>query len=148
MFRSIINTFKELRYILSSLCAFVIDNTLYYVFVHLVFGRSSTMGAVLASTLAYIIARLLSSFANFNINYFFVFTRDNSYKSAMGKYYLLAFPQAAVSLVLLDVIIANADFGSDTLKLIVKIFIEAVLFVISYIIQNKWVFVKKRQDKE
>ena len=148
MFKSIINRFKELRYILSSLCAFVIDNTLYYVFVHLVFGRISTIGEVLASTLAYIIARLLSSFANFNINFFFVFTRDNTYKSAMGKYYLLAFPQAAVSLLLLDVVIANAHFGSDTLKLIVKIIIEAILFVISYIIQNKWVFVKKRPDKE
>ncbi|MDO4982215.1 MAG: GtrA family protein [Eubacteriales bacterium] len=148
MLKKLFEKYSGIRYILSSFAAFLVDNSLYYVFLHFVFGRLHSISAVASSTFAYIVARVLSAFMNFNCNYFFVFTRDNSYKNALFKYFCLAVPQALVSMLLLDIVIANADFGNDLIKVTVKILIEAILFVISYLIQNKWVFVKKKQSRK
>lgn len=147
MLKKLFFKYSALRYILSSFASFLVDNALFYVFLHWIFGRIYSISAVVTSTLSFVFARIISSFMNFNCNYFFVFTRDASYKNALIKYYCLAIPQASVSLLLLDIVIVNANFLNDIIKVAVKILIETVLFVLSYLIQNKWVFVKKK-DKE
>ena len=145
MLKKLFIKYSALRYVLSSFASFLADNLFFYVFLHFIFGKMNTIGSVLASTLSFVFARLLSAFMNFNCNYYFVFARDNTYSNALFRYFCLALPQAAVSLLLLDVVIANADFPNDILKVAVKICIEAILFVISYLIQNKWVYAKKKK---
>ena len=133
-----------LRYVFSSVASWVVDNALYYLLLHFVFGPMASLGAVLASTLAQVPARIASSFFNYNVNYFFVFDRQEDYRRALVKYYCLCIPQAAVSVLLLDVAIKSISLSDDLLQTGLKILIETVLFAISYLIQNKWVFGKKQ----
>jgi len=133
---------QSVRYAISSVLAWVVDNVLYYVML-IPFGAIAALGAVAASSAAQVLARVLSSFFNFNMNNFFVFKSCGDYKQALIKYYCLCIPQAAVSVLLLDVMINGLVLESNLLKLGIKIVIEAVLFVLSYFIQHKWVFIHK-----
>lgn len=133
------------RYVFSSVASWVVDNALYFLLLHFVFGPIASLGAVLASTLSQVLARVASSFFNYNVNYFLVFERGEDYRRALVKYYCLCIPQAAVSVLLLDVVIKNMTVSNDLLQTGLKILIETVLFAVSYLIQNKWVFGKKKQ---
>ena len=140
MLKRFFNKYPSARYVLSSISAWLADNGLYYLLLHTAF---SGMDAVKGSTASQLIARVVSSFFNFNCNKFFVFREKGNYAASLLKYYLLCIPQAAVSVLLLDVVIANMTVHSDLLQTGIKIVIEGILFVVSYFIQNKWVF--KRQ---
>jgi len=140
MLKRLFDKYSSLRYVLSSAAAWAVDNGLYYLMLHFGLFGMGTMGAVQASTEAQLIARVVSSFFNFNCNKFFVFKEKGNYGPSLLKYYMLCIPQAAISVVLLDVVIANMTTHNDLLQTGLKIVIEGILFVISYFIQNKWVF--------
>ena len=142
MLKKLFEKHSSLRYILSSAASWAVDNGLYYVLLHFCFAGRGTQ-QVAASTAAQVIARVFSSFFNFNCNNFLVFRNQGSYGKALFKYYCLCIPQAAVSVLLLEVVIAGMSIPNDLVLTAVKIGIEAVLFMISYFIQNKWVFRKK-----
>ncbi len=143
MLKKLFTNHSSLRYAVSSAAAWIVDNGLYYILLHFVFSAFS-MTEVMMSTVSQIIARVVSSFFNFNCNNFFVFHGDVKYGKAFLRYYCLCIPQAAISVVLLDIVIKNMTLHSDLLQTALKIIIEGILFVISYVIQNKWVFGKKR----
>lgn len=117
------------------------DNALYYLLLHFVFTDNS----IAASTISQIIARAFSSFFNFNCNYHLVFKSEEKYGSAALRYYCLCIPQALVSVLLLDVLIVEMNIESDFVRTVCKIAIEAAIFAVSYIIQNKWVFKNKTE---
>ena len=127
------------RFLLSSLCAFLIDNALYY-------GLLSVLGMEKRYPV-YVLARMASSFCNFNINRFFVFRTMDSYGKELFRYYCLCVPQALVSFLLVNLVQRLANAGSPGIATVIKILVEAVIFLISYFIQKKWVFGKKKTEQ-
>ena len=123
------------RYAVSSVCAFIVDNGIYYFL--LCFLGMAHKG------LSQIIARGFSSFFNFNMNKFYAFRTKESYGKECLKYYCLCIPQAIVSYVLVNGADALLNVSSPGLATFVKIIIETVIFFISYYIQKKWVFNRK-----
>ena len=133
------------KFLLSSGAAFLIDTILLYVLLKL-FGER--WGA-LAPTIALTIARLVSSFVNFNANKSFVFQNKGHYKRAMLRYYILCVIQYAVNAALLNGLVALASRAaghtiSAGLTTLIHIFVMTVLFFISYPIQREWVFSEKK----
>ena len=133
------------KFLLSSGAAFLIDTILLYVLLKL-FGER--WGA-LAPTIALTIARLVSSFVNFNANKSFVFQNKGHYKRAMLRYYILCVIQYAVNAALLNGMVALASRAaghtiSAGLTTLIHIFVMTVLFFISYPIQREWVFSEKK----
>ena len=131
---------KGIKYVFSSVSAWAVDNGLYWVLIQLI--------GMELSPLAQAIARVASSLYNFNMNKFFVFRSTDNYWKDFLRYYCLCIPQALVSMFILTVLIGRMNITSTTLALAVKLVIEAVIFVLSYVIQNKWVFKSKTEDEE
>ncbi len=129
------------RYIISAICSWIVDNGLYLLLLSLLGMRFST--AAMASTAAQVIARALSSIFNFNMNDLYVFRSKENYWKAMGKYYCLCLPQTFVTVVCLTALISALNISVPIIATLVKIILELVIFIISYFIQNKWVFKKK-----
>ena len=132
------------KFLLSSGAAFLIDTILLYVLLKL-FGER--WGA-LAPTIALTVARLVSSFVNFNANKRFVFQNKGHYKRAMLRYYILCVIQYAANAALLNGLVALASRAaghtiSAGLTTLIHIFVMTVLFFISYPIQREWVFSEK-----
>ena len=148
MLKRLFNKYSELRYVLSSVLSFAVDTVLYYVFNHFLFGTLFPMGEVGSSTLSLAAARLLSSFFNFNMNNYVVFRHGSeNYGSSLLKYYCVCIPQLLASEFLLSGAIALFGIENDILQTAVKVIVDGFLFVLSYFIQNKWVF-SKNSDKE
>jgi len=129
------------RYIVSAVCSWIVDNGLYLLLLSMLGMRMSTAAA--ASTLAQVIARALSSVFNFNMNDLYVFRSKENYWKAMGKYYCLCLPQTFVTVVCLTALVSVLHISMPIIATVVKILLELVIFIISYFIQNKWVFKKK-----
>lgn len=136
-----LTTGSGFRYIVSAVLSALVDNGLYFLLLTLL-GASFTTAA-LASTVAQLIARALSSFFNFNMNDLYVFRSRENYWKAMGKYYCLCLPQTFVTVVCLTGLIAALNVHVPIIATGVKLLLELVIFILSYCIQNKWVFKKK-----
>lgn len=120
---------------LSSTASAIIDLLLFYLLNKLcggIFGGLS----VLIST---VIARAVSSFANFSINRSQVFDFDGNSKKAVLRYYALAIPQMLVSAGLVS-LLSLAFSANPEIKTVLKLVVDVVLFFISYRIQQTWVF--------
>ncbi len=120
---------------LSSTASAIIDLLLFYLLNKLcggIFGSFS----VLIST---VIARAVSSFANFTINRSQVFDFDGSSKKALLRYYALAIPQMLVSAGLVS-LLSLVFSANPEIKTVLKLLVDVVLFFISYRIQQTWVF--------
>lgn len=126
------------RYLLSSLMAFAIDNGLYYLLL-CGFGISYRL-------LFQIISRIVSSFANFNVNKFYAFRTIKTYGKELVRYYTLCIPQTAISCILVNGVDALFRVNTPGIATAVKICIETVLFFISYFIQKKWVFSRNNKN--
>ena len=96
-----------------------------------------------ATPVSKVLARILSSFFNFNVNNRLVFQSSEPYGKALFKYYCLAVPQLLVSTVLLTWITGLLAVKGATLITGVNIVIDGILFVLSFFIQKFWVFRKK-----
>ena len=136
-----LTTGSGFRYIISALLSWVVDNGLYLLLLSAFVVKFSTAAA--ASTAAQLIARVLSSVFNFNMNKLYVFRSKENYLKAMGKYYCLCLPQTFVTVVCLTGLVALLDISMPHIATAVKLVLELVIFVVSYFIQNKWVFKKK-----
>lgn len=123
------------RYIISAILSWVVDNGLYLLLLSLM-GMGFT-------TAAQLIARVLSSLFNFNMNKLYVFRSKENYWKAMGKYYSLCVPQTFVTVVCLTALLNVLNISVPLVATAVKLALELVIFVISYYIQRKWVFRKK-----
>ncbi|MBO5358530.1 MAG: phosphodiester glycosidase family protein [Clostridia bacterium] len=120
---------------LSSTASAIIDLLLFYLLNKLcggIFGGLS----VLIST---VIARAVSSFANFTINRSQVFDFDGNGKKALLRYYALAIPQMLVSAGIVS-LLSFVFSANPEIKTVLKLAVDIVLFFISYRIQQTWVF--------
>ena len=130
-----------IKYSLASLSSFALDTGLFYLFKRFVFGGLGAW-ADLACTVA---ARAISSFYNFNVNNRLVFGHRGEYGKALGRYYLLAVPLMLASAGLVSLLDRSLGVTAPGLSTAIKVCVDTVLFLASYLIQKKWVFKKKEE---
>ena len=126
------------RYVISGILSWLLDNLLYFGFMSSGLGLGIAAAAV--SLRSQVLARVLSSFFNFNMNTFYVFRSKENYWKAMLKYYCLCLVQTFVSVVCLTALISALSITVPAIATGVKVVLELVIMFMSYYIQNKWVF--------
>lgn len=131
------------KFLMSSLGSTLIDLGLFYLIMRF-FGAAMGKYAELAST---VIARVFSSFANFNTNNKVVFGNKGKYGRALLRYYCLCIPQMLVSAGLVTLINGLLSNSAPFIATLIKFAVDTCLFFISYHIQREWVFSQK-QDKK
>ena len=136
------------KFLLSSVASFVIDTALIYLFLWLsaslfkVDFNLQSKDKVLFTALAMILARLISSAFNFAVNRKFVFEAKSPIKKDIVKYYSVAIPILALSLVLTSLLEGIAVFNSPFMITLLICAVNCCLYVLSYFLQKKWVFKK------
>ena len=136
------------RYALSSVASFFVDSAGVYLLTLLLGGMGVHDPAL--SAVSTVGARAVSSLINFFINKKLVFESKVSTGKAMLRYYALAIPQLAVQW-LLDQGLYTLLGVSETaagLRTLIHILVMCVLFIASYLIQQRWVFSAKNSNKE
>ncbi len=145
-FRPIVDSVRIYRFILayclSSCISAVIDEGIFFIlslFVNI---------GVFTKLFNVVIARAVSSLTNFTINKTKVFNKGESTGKALIKYYTLAVPQMLLSVGLLYFFTWLVGLTGITvgvwLTTIIKVIIDIVLFLISFRIQQNWVFVSSK----
>ena len=96
----------------------------------------------LLGTVATVGARVVSSLLNFYMNKKLVFQAKVNTFTAMIRYYALAIPQLIVQSVLNQAVYTLFSIGSNQpgLRTIIHIVIMTILFIVSFTIQQCWVF--------
>ena len=127
------------RYTLSSMVSAVID-TGGFAFFSWFFGKFLS-GLALTAT-AGIIARIISSLLNFFMNQKLVFQTKVDTKKAMVRYYCLALPQMAAQVLLTQGVYALFAIpdSANFLRTVIYAVVMTVLYFLSYVIQQRWVF--------
>ena len=93
-------------------------------------------------------ARVVSSLINFFMNKKLVFQTDVPTGQAMLKYYMLALPQMAAQVLLTQGVysLLNIPDSSTGVRTLIYVAVMAVLFIASFMIQQRWVFAPKKQN--
>ena len=117
------------RYLASALASFAVDYALYYLLMN---------AAGFSRFMSYALARLVSSQVNYRLNRYTVFSGRGG-KNAMAKYYALAVVQGALGAGLVELLPRVWPVSGQ----IVKIPVDIVLFIISFVIQRDFVFREK-----
>ncbi len=128
------------KFILSSLGTTLLDLICF----HFLFRWLSPSAGSYAELLATVIARLISSFTNYNINNKAVFKNRGSYRKSLFRYYCLAVPQMLVSAGLLTAINRLLGNSVPILTTLLKMLVDTALFFASHGIQREWVFKKNK----
>jgi len=133
--RDSIRIYKQiLKYILSSVGSFVIDNTIFFVMMLFIVG--SKYDTVVST----VVARVISSLCNYTFNKKLVFGNNTSNAKTLLKYYSLCIPQMLVSAGFVTLLSDLMSAESAGIITVIKLIVDTVLFVCSYFIQKKWVF--------
>ena len=132
-----------LKYSLSSVAAWVIDNGLFLLFKTLLGVR---LGGA-ADLVCVVIARAVSSFFNFNVNNRLVFEHRGSYGRSLLRYYCLAIPVMLSSAGLLTLADRLLGVTAPLLSTCIKIVIDTALFLVSYFVQKHWVFPHRKNEE-
>lgn len=136
IYRVILGTF--FRYLLSSLSASLIDLGIFAVCSQLLFSGWELGRNVFCAT---VIARIMSSLYNFSVNRRLVFGASGNITGMMLGYYILVVLQMGCSAAF--VYILTKCLGGWSVP--VKILVDSCLFLVSYQIQQRWIF---RDQKE
>ncbi len=142
-FRPIVDSLKIysvfLKFLLSSGISFVVDLSVFTLCTKLLGFRSISQKIIFAT----IFARLISSLFNYKMNKNVVFQSNGSSKHSLIKYYVLCVIQMACSAILVTSLYKILKID----EVIIKVIVDAFLFMISFRIQKAWVF-NKSIDKE
>ena len=130
---------QPLLYLLGSVLSWVVDVGGFYVLNLLLRGVLGTAVGPVCNVLA----RVVSSFFNYNYNYLVVFDRGQPYGKAMFRYYCLAVPVLLVSTFSLTMITRLLNISSPNGATAVKVVVDGLLYVVNFFIQKYWVFRKK-----
>lgn len=120
----------------SSVASCLIDYLLFTLLILLLEGKVS-LG--LEIFLATFLARAVSSVFNYCMNRKAVFRSDASVKKTLSKYYVLCALQTACSYLLVYLLSFLSQAG-PALELLFKILVDMILFLLSFRIQQGWVF--------
>ncbi len=135
------------RYTLSSLTSAVVDTGMYSFLSWALKGLLS--GLALTAT-AGIAARVVSSLLNFFMNKKLVFKTNVSTGKAMLRYYMLALPQMAAQVLLTQGVytLFGIPDSANFLRTLIYAVVMTVLYFISYMIQQRWVFAPQKEKQE
>lgn len=125
------------RYALSSMLGFVADNVLFSVCVLALQSQGMLRHNVILVSI--VVARVVSATLNFYVNRGFVFHSKSPFLTSFVRYWLLAIVVAMLSYTLTALVSAWGDVRGLYITA-VKIVIESVIFVMSYMCQRIWVF--------
>ena len=129
-----------LKYIAASMLSFLVDISLFALFVHLF--RDLTVSYVYLAT---VLARAISSFVNYRINLQGVFKSKNTSRGqAVARilgYYGLVIVNVLISACLVDLAVKQLHFNETLTKVVV----DTCLFVMNYFIQRDLLFRKKNK---
>ena len=95
-------------------------------------------------------ARVASSLLNFFLNKKLVFESTVSTSKAMLRYYMLAIPQMAAQVLLTQGVYALLGIPDTAtgLRTLLYAVVMTVLYVLSFMIQQRWVFAADKKVKE
>ncbi len=128
------------KFSLSGILSFLIDIGLFAFLSSVMFNKLTTISmTIFFSTL---FARVISSLFNYIINKNVVFNNTSKMKNSIIKYYLLCAFQLLASWLLVTIVYNNLIMNLTS----IKVFIDFVLFFISFQIQRRWVFVKENKN--
>ena len=135
------------RYTVSSLTSAVVDTASYTILTMLLQGilKGFTLTAVSG-----VLARVISSLLNFFLNKKLVFKTNVSTGKAMLRYYALALPQMAAQVLLTQGVYSLLSIPDTAtfLRTLIYIVVMTVLYVVSYMIQQRWVFAPEKATQE
>ncbi len=125
---------RFVKFLFSSFSSSVIDLILFALFCRLLgpLDQQSAWYAAAATALA----RMLSAAYNYLVNYHLVFRSRESKGKALAKYVLLAAVQMALSAGIVDMFV----YFCHAAALPVKIIVDIILFLISFVVQRAVVF--------
>lgn len=135
------------RYTASSLLSAAVDTAGYSLLTGLLDG---VLHDFALTAVAGVSARVVSSLLNFFVNRKFVFQSEVPTGRAMLRYYALALPQMAVQVLAtqgLYALLAISD-RATFLRTLIYVIVMCVLYLVSYMIQQRWVFAAKKQHHE
>ena len=129
------------RYTLSSLASAVVDTVAYSLLSVLLPFSGLALTAVAGIT-----ARVISSLLNFFMNQRLVFQTNVDTKKAMLRYYMLALPQMAAQVLLTQGVYALLGIpdSANALRTVIYAVVMTVLYFMSYMIQQRWVFAPQK----
>ena len=133
------------RYTLSSLASAVVDTAAYSLLSGLL--KNVLSGLALTSA-AGVGARVISSLLNFFLNKKLVFQSSVSTGKALLRYYMLAVPQMAAQVLLTQGVYAlfGIPDAATGLRTLVYVIVMSVLYVASFMIQQRWVFAPQKEQ--
>lgn len=125
---------RLVKFLFSSLSSAVIDLILFSIFCSVF--KPFDAKAIWFSGVATVCARVLSATYNYLINYHFVFQSKESKGKALAKYILLAAIQMSISAGAVNMFV----YFLGAPELPIKIVVDVILFLISFVIQRALVF--------
>ncbi len=135
------------KYTICSLFSFFVDEGAFMLFTHLFQGFAS--GFALTALPAGC-ARILSSVFNFTVNKKLVFHSSASSGKALLRYFALAVPIALLQIGLTHGAYLLLHIAADRIFLrgLIHAVVMIVLFIVSYMVQQRWVFADDSQLSE
>ena len=135
------------RYTVSSIVSFVVDAGLVYVLTRVLAALLTAVPAL--NFLPTAIARVVSSLLNFFMNKKLVFRADTDTGRSMLRYYALAIPQLlAQTLIEMGIFSLFAIPPEQAfLRTAIHILVMTVLFIVSFTVQQRWVFAPDKKEK-
>lgn len=124
-----------IKYIIASLSSFILDILLFSLLIK-IFPQFK-VGIVTEIVVVTIIARVLSSTYNFFVNAKIVFKHAN--KKSIVRYFILVVSQMFISAFVVSELFLLMRISAT----VIKVLVDAVIFVINFIIQREWVFKNK-----
>ena len=127
------------RYTLSSLLSAVVDEG---IFAALSWGLQGVLSGLWLTAVPTVCARIISSLLNFFLNKKLVFHSKAATGGALLRYYCLAIPQLLAQLGLTHgvYLLLGIENHQTFLRAVIYAVVMVVLFIVSYVIQQRWVF--------
>ena len=133
------------RYTLSSIASFFVDSGMVYLLTVILpladpmLGYCATAGA-----------RIVSSVLNFFLNKKLVFKSQVSTGKAMLRYYALAIPQLLVQSLINQGLytLLGITESQPGLRTLIHIMVMTLLFIVSFTVQQRWVFAAEKRSHE
>ena len=133
-----------LAFALSSILSAVVDFVVYYICRKFIFASHAVFSEHISS---HVTARVLSSLTNYILNAKTVFGGKTDRRTLL-RYYALAIAQMAVSAALVWIVQTALHITSPEFQTLAKMFVDTVLFFISFRIQHSWVFRETAESKK
>ena len=138
---------QPLIYAACAVASFLLEYVLLFLLSYLFRGQ-------MEESVKKIIARVISSFFNFNLNYRFVFVKDETYWKSLVKYYCLAIPVMLLSALLLslfamwtridEITAGYSKLKSALMHTLINGPVDLVIAVFNFVVQKFWVFATKK----